>query len=111
MESKELRIGNITDKGTVVSFWESGIHVGMGKTYKFSECSPIPLTHPWLLKFGFVENSSSWTNWKTGVGIKELRLKKQHGIFFYNGRHIYDVHQLQNLFSALTGEELTIDTP
>lgn len=44
INSNELRIGNEILQGKIVSFYEHGIHVGLGKTYKFSDLNPIPLT-------------------------------------------------------------------
>ena len=59
MEANELRIGNITKQGIVKSFYEHGIHVGLGKTFKFSELEPIQLTEEWLERLCFtpIENS------------------------------------------------------
>ena len=63
MNKNELRIGNITNKGRIVSFYEHGVHVGMGKCYKFSELEPEILTEDWLKKLGFIsEISSSYCN-------------------------------------------------
>lgn len=78
---------------------------------------PIPLTEEWLLNFGFV---------KEIIGVKKfvylnhdkLRIlfvdgKIETGILgvsqYHFIRHKLEfVHQLQNLYFALTGEELTI---
>lgn len=71
----------------------------------YKDLQPIPLTEEWLLKFGF-----ELKNW----GIKVWYLKgfeiDQH--FYLKGidwgvRFKY-VHQLQNLYFALTGKELTL---
>jgi hypothetical protein len=72
-----------------------------------SMLSPIPLTEEWLLKFGFVENTTSWTRWRKPIGVKEIRLTK-NGVnrVTYNGMRMNHIHQLQNLYHALTGEEL-----
>lgn len=76
---------------------------------------PIPLTEEWLLKFHFDKfdegsYSGIWMQDKT-----ERCLSRGDEGYYYsdlNGqpysRNIKYVHQIQNLFFALTGEELTI---
>jgi hypothetical protein len=75
---------------------------------------PIPLTEEWLLKFGFKKCENGWKtlsicndwtylSWERLVGI-ELSVNK-HSCMLPNIKY---VHQLQNLFFALTGEELII---
>jgi hypothetical protein len=77
---------------------------------------PIPLSEEWLLKFGFKEKSK-WTfvlNTPNGrmltyhLGTKIIH----YGSNGYGSGEINCeyVHQLQNLYFALTGEELTIKT-
>lgn len=53
MESKELMIGSLTNKGVVVSFYEYGIHVGLGKTFNFSDLEPVIITEKILIAFNF----------------------------------------------------------
>jgi len=79
---------------------------------------PIPLIEEWLLKFGFAERhgDKNFSAWWIGMNpvthdwlfnIKQF--KDENKFFFQNGFHtIKYVHQLQNLYFALTGEELTI---
>lgn len=70
---------------------------------------PIPLTEEWLLKFGSKELKA-----KRGV-LKEyvlktvrLELSNSHNFYYKNSKVIItSVHQLQNLYFALTQEELT----
>jgi hypothetical protein len=73
----------------------------------FSDFEPIPLTEEWLLKFGF--------EWKNHGLHKDNWVIRQFGgdwtIFLSNEKYNFDiklcyVHQLQNLYFALTGEEL-----
>lgn len=77
---------------------------------------PIPLTEEWLLKFGFEKQENNWKRlcicndwtyiyWERLVGI-ELSVNK-HSVM---QPHIKSVHQLQNLYFALTQEELTLKT-
>ncbi len=69
---------------------------------------PIPLTEEWLVKFGFKKQKRSEWFSKKGFVVRifnnTLPVKIQ-------GKHLVTlgyVHQLQNLYYALTGKELTI---
>jgi hypothetical protein len=85
---------------------------------------PISLTEGWLRKFGFeCRESTAAKEYYLGLNnvtndwlfsIVWLDKPESFGYpnapFYRNGRHtLYYVHQLQNLYFALTGEELTID--
>lgn len=90
------------------------------QTFLAQQLFPIPLTKEWLLKFGF--------DFLTDIGVFKLKftISSQVGDFEFAGvpkaigfisnglfasGHIQYVHQLQNLFFALTCEELTIKQP
>jgi len=98
---------------------------GVGQ-YNIEHIEPIPLTEEWLIKFGFtvVYKKNKHYNIQNPRGYKDLH--KIH-IFKTIGDswhlafsdsvtdkdytppcHFTHVHQLQNLYFALTGEELTI---
>ena len=65
--------------------------------------SPIPLTPEWLERLGFVNHRK---NIYSKEGINFIHYKE--GVIYLAGpRHInlFYVHQLQNLFFALTGHE------
>ena len=74
-------------------------------TWYGGDLEPIPLTEEWLLKFGFERLGSGRFDFKTFTYYL-------HDGSFYNKTSrlctIKYVHQLQNLYFALTGEELTI---
>ena len=83
--------------------------------------SPISLTEDWLLKFGFQihENghsiiagfgSNPVTNYDYLVMIKKYTGMDEEDIWFYRNKYhkLHYVHQLQNLFFALTKKELKI---
>ena len=88
----------------------------------FSEFKPIPLTEEWLLKFGFYLRDGFSNTFKLNVekhqyDCSEITYSEKEGLFrFSNGQqkgttlipHIKYVHQLQNLYFALIGEELTL---
>jgi len=65
--------------------------------------NPIELTEEWLVKFGLIESKE---------GTKRIQLETDLGdlIIYIDGRNknIKYVHQFQNLYFALTGEELNI---
>ena len=115
MQANELRINNlIAVKGFCVKVSkETFKHIEDGKVL---EAEPIPLTEEWLIKFGFeksideywtIDGSSLWwlLSKSKNVGIK-LMDNEVFGVM--NRYKIEYVHQLQNLYFALTGKELTI---
>jgi hypothetical protein len=81
---------------------------------------PIPLTEEWLLKFGFTHqyktkkgqdffDRSINSEFQLYVNLNDSRVsinKKYVGNVY--SKKIQYLHQLQNLYFALTGEELTI---
>ena len=74
---------------------------------------PIPITEEWLLKFGFEKiigsNESNFTNGFYNLFVNSLG--EVNFYFFKEGdwyQKIDYVHQLQNLYFALTGSELTV---
>ena len=115
MTASELRIGNkfYLPNGEVgiISYHEIRLMiVALDKP----NYQPIPLTEEWLLTFGFKIDTKNF-NWNAGIGVNEigdfklsLRYTESFGWFFKSRcTPIKYVHQLQNLYFALTGEELT----
>jgi hypothetical protein len=114
MKANQLRIGNYIMDGHDVE--EVNYRMIEMLVKNQAEFDPIPLTEEWLLKFGFEDCRHNLMALrvntfefffdkidKCGVNLYE----KWEGIFLCGG--IKHVHQLQNLYFALTGEELTID--
>jgi hypothetical protein len=110
MKANELRIGNWYDHNgvpkqvtpsTIEEVWNA----------ERSWCKPIPLTEEWLVKFRFVKEiddlyldlSSSFLIWFNDDEFLHYKSNQLETIC-----SIKYVHQLQNLYFALTGEELTI---
>ena len=66
--------------------------------------APIPLTEEWLVKFGIIEANESH--------VKRIKIETDFGelMFYIDNRlpQLKYVHQLQNLYFALTNTELTI---
>jgi hypothetical protein len=118
MEAKELRIGNFTYKmlqsgnGRIIESNITSTDLLRIEEERIFYYEPIPITEEWLLKFGFERQEN---NWKTlnlhfaTIGWERLALTvlsfDKDSIYL---PHIKYVHQLQNLYFSLTGEELII---
>ena len=104
MDAKELRIGNYILFGVI----NEPIKITGGideKNTTIQMAKPIPLTEEWLLKFGF----SKYGRLNTNDNFK-LIYDYDLSTFYLDdiGLELKHVHQLQNLYFALTGKELTI---
>jgi len=112
MKSTDLRIGNYiyNNEGEITKVALLGADLVMvddSKKVIEKNCAPIPLTEDWLLRFGFESSGDDGynTDWNNGnITIVE-------GVDYFiedkTGVNIEYVHQLQNLYYALTGAELT----
>lgn len=97
-------IENVPDIGWMVEL-EDGFYINTDKGIE-----PIPLTEEWLVKLGFEKSHGEWIERNEMVMLS----------YFATGLHLSSsdsgmlsielkyVHQLQNLYFALTGEELTV---
>lgn len=111
MKATELRIGNwighTTGMFKVASDEFALIERDEEKYF------PIPLNGEWLLKFGFEKNPipDRWFRFDMG-GLELVRYKSPHYLVetIRNDKitSVQYVHQLQNLYFALTGNELKI---
>lgn len=129
---QELRVGNwVNDVGSVpyqimpndiVALHQCQIS---GKV--LLTINPIPLTPEWLVRFGFLQGKGKWGNdfyilnedgftvmfsvehW---TDVEETSVWKNHWFTkgLLNKNKLQFVHQLQNLFFALTGKELILDS-
>lgn len=123
MESKELRIGNyvwstdgyfgqIEDQITEIEYKRVGTTHSKTPYLPIENVEPILLTEEWLLKFGFEKCDSYF---EQGYSLGKYKsfsnsLGEINFCLFDFGdwyQPIKFVHQLQNLYFALTGEELT----
>lgn len=135
MKATDLRIGNLVNEYGIPTIINSRMLQGIESANELNkiiiDLSYIPLTEEWLLKFGFEKyewNDSFFIKTKFGHLMIQFYKKEIH-LFFTNigsdsqgikmdGRkflgnvkstqNIHYVHQLQNLYFALTGEELTL---
>ena len=106
IQANELRIGN----------WYLGASRGnpLQATARFIQqldegllnCSPIPLTPEILEKWGFISNPYQDRFELGQVYIQYCGVRNMFWLENYSPELKY-LHQLQNLYYALTGEELT----
>jgi hypothetical protein len=134
MTANELRIGNYlkTDNSTehfedviiVESIQHNGINItdGHGNSsqteFEWDFLKSVPLTEKWLLKFGFAKDKNGFFTKVFNKHGEEFIISNYGSIngsekgFVANEdfrfKRIKHVHQLQNLYSALTGEELIL---
>jgi len=108
MKASELRIGNYIEVNGEIRQVTSGIIVTIDTISK-PDTKPIPLTEEWLLKFGFDEKGIGYAkgfiylwHYDDGIFLELVSDSNSHNT------PLKYVHQLQNLYFALTGEELTI---
>lgn len=76
-----------------------------------SQYEPIPLTEEWLLKFGFDMKNKNRLDWVKGAFNLERSNEDNSKFCFEVYSHYIPldyIHQFQNLYFALTGEELTL---
>jgi len=129
MEAKELRIGNLLMELTSDDVFEVSDRFFAMLNVNL-ECSmPIPLTEEWLLKFGFEKNDNFWYDliYFTDCDITSEDMCISYNLYsgrfsvidadclnedlkypVYLTKRIKHVHQLQNIYFVLTGEELTL---
>ncbi len=121
MKAQDLRIGNyVFDKhGRIATVKTIGMFDNIRLTasgyYYFESaklfyCKPIPITEEWLLRFGFEQEygiMSFVKDDRSSIKITYETLADFYRLYPYTYKIKY-VHQLQNLYHALTGEELTL---
>lgn len=135
IDEKEIKIGNWFHHNDEWSYrqdkkglpmkefdfqWDATDWYALGECILFLETvSPIELSEEWLLRFGFKNKKSSGTSYfdnywlldKYGISKCTFDNNGYRKGSFYCGnteREIKHVHQLMNLYFALTGKELTI---
>jgi hypothetical protein len=132
MVATELRIGNYYDSyGEIKQVTPNVIEEVF--TSQRSWCKPIPLTEEWLLKFGFNKENTTMSSHHGpffSISIDDYKycfayaeFRKDWGFYqeytdspfgtdndkkYFVSHGIINVHQIQNLWLALTGEELIL---
>ena len=119
IQTNELRIGNYvgglfdTEQVSVIkAITENDFsyeRISDEEYFIGNSIKPIPLTEEWLLKFGF-EKLVGWDDMEyfnsNGIHIYLCGNDKENWFEYENDVLIKSVHQLQNLYFALTGKEL-----
>ena len=118
IKANELRIGNLVYYGesirviTQIGVSPQRNFVGVDNMITtFDVISPIPLTPEILEKAGFVKELILGRKDKYWYRLGELSYNESHEAFWFHGILKYQpksLHQLQNLYFALTGEELIV---
>lgn len=121
MKAQELRIGNLLSyNGTVVQVSNIGSN-GFETTKDgvlYGSCNlesydPIPLTEQWLIDFGLLKKPNHKYFHIKGMDFHIPIMSggyydNEYGMDEENRITLFYVHQLQNLYFALTGEELQL---
>jgi hypothetical protein len=108
MEARELMSGNIVLLGGDEHI------VTVNSIEYYNTFKPILLTEEWLLKFGFRYQSNSNVLFVDFKGVRHyIQLLSDETYSYYifkplNQYPLKNVHSLQNLYFALTGEQLII---
>ena len=123
MKANKLRIGNLIrwistgEIDTVKDIFSAGGKHGAGGKHEsinnvnIQDCEPIPLTEEWLKRFGFEKNMEIYYYHSKMSQIIIKQMPNWHLVKTISGNQITsinNVHQLQNLYFAFTGNELKI---
>ena len=131
MKATELRIGNL------VGIKETALHAdgcnhseaifkieeikkdgvqfkGYHANEYYKDLKPIQLTEQWLLDFGFKVKGEFYDKGQLSILLANLKDNHPNGRVYYNSWAIVQsqpkyVHQLQNLYFALTQEKLILE--
>ena len=124
IDAKELRIGNLVYRlveaniltvveisTTYLKFEHLDEHV-----WDAEDINPIPLTSEWLERMGKMCNNIPGWEYQISVGALNWYFRWNTEWYselggIYLASRIKYIHQLQNLYFALTGEELQIKLP
>lgn len=126
MDARELRIGNLvnTRRGTqkCIDVLCDCVNFHDLECEPYDLIDPIPLTEEWLEKFGFEfekpKSKLSTAKWhiknldennKIGVNLQVQLFSIGEGVDWIFPMKIEYLHQLQNLYFALTGIELEFE--
>lgn len=125
MKANELRIGNLVsaihpryhEKEIVVESISGTDSINVDfRSYSLDEIEPIPLTEDWLLKFGFNKDAPYYLKHPLIVGLlaneKDVNYcesEDSEDVLQLSKVELKYVHQLQNLYFALAGKELSIE--
>lgn len=118
MKGNELRKGNYINDGAIVSgmqcrtvyiqpYYKPGYTTPV-TSYRVSQIKPISLTEQWLKDFGFEKDGAYWSHQNLNIQTSQTKTGEQI-LLVPNRKYAFElkyVHQLQNLYFALTEKEL-----
>lgn len=119
IQPNELRINNIIHQGKVKSiYYDGAVGLDDGNFYPCDSLSGEKLTPEWLKRFGFKRGDNVTSNdsfFVIVLGASELAINPNNGVVWISNKSgsinnpalVVAVHQLQNLYFALTGKELS----
>jgi hypothetical protein len=118
MEAKNLRIGNfVSDVNASGSFFAKVKKLDYSRCYygqfhsAYSDLKPIPITEEWLIKFGFdlVIKEGNQGEFRV-YQLNEITYNTNHGWWWMHQLTVQPkyIHELQNLFFAITDTELEL---
>ena len=116
MKAKELRIGNLVNVSVIdqnvsvsaISKDTIRVNDNILAILKYDQIEPIVLTEKWMQKLGF--KYSKMYGWFENKDTF-IKISKEFNLYFSYPRTYKEltfVHELQNLYFALTGKELTL---
>lgn len=74
--------------------------------FKYKQLWPIEITENWLVNLGFEKNITDWniiwTKKEFGLSFEDNKYEFAYSI----SKEVKYIHELQNLYFAITGEEL-----
>lgn len=112
---EDLRIGNYLNIHGAPAPIQAGWFCLIAQNKPLPKHEPIPLTPELLEKAGLGAEYKCGSTWAEIAGSLSVfeKVEEKEGIILHyikqNRRVIRYVHELQNLFYCLTGEELTIN--
>ncbi len=112
MKSTELRIGNlIFQSGQITTIENISRSINDWERVnnkRLFDCTPIPLTEEWLLKFG--SEIYEFDHKENQYRLKDRLIVIRDGFFcdYVTSVKFEHVHQLQNFYFALTNKELEL---
>lgn len=116
MKANELRIGNLiqTNEGKLTKVTGQTIYEGTEGFF-----NGVPITENRLIQFGYIKQDNFFDTEDMDMALTWCMLPKNHSEYYEGYKlyvnHEYDegvpikyVHQLQNLYFAITGNELQL---
>ena len=118
IDSNEVRIGNLVnyndgeygfdDYVVIIEPHEIHTYRTIAERIKNAELNPIPITPEWLERLGLKGHSFDFSKVFTISYYDDMVHIEQYSEGPFDLPHIKYIHQLQNLYHALTGQELTV---